>query len=64
MFYKEKITATLLTPISIPNSKSFLSFSVTAGKSTIVPGRLHPFFEPREPPFSISHCNDPGAVKY
>ena len=42
------------TPFSTPKRRSLLSFSETAGMSQSVPGRLHPFLEPRFPPFSSS----------
>ena len=45
---------TMSTFFSTPNVRSDLSFSDTAGRSTGVPGRLQPFFEPREPPFSMT----------
>lgn len=40
---------------STPNCKSLVSFSDTAGKSTIVPGKLMPFLLPNIPPFSTVH---------
>ena len=40
------------TPCSTPNNRSDLSFSDTAGRSVSVPGRLHPFLDPKLPSFS------------
>lgn len=50
------------TPCSTPNSKSDLSFSEIAGKSTGKPGRFTPFLLPRKPPFSISHSTESSAI--
>lgn len=38
----------------MPNFKSCKSFSETAGKSTVVPGKLTPFRLPNKPPFSTT----------
>jgi len=52
------------TPCSMPNKRSFLSFSDTAGKSVSVPGKLQPFLEPRFPPFSISPMTKSDPKQY
>lgn len=69
-FFKQHIfcVATVMSHInyitcSMPNSKSLTSFSVTAGKSTRVPGRFTPFRLPNIPPFSTKQTNEFSAAK-